>query len=195
MSLLAKYKKELQDLRDNDSLLVQWGGVVMVLILVWSFVIEPFSVWKAERFERLAQQAENQQRLLSLKASIDEWRTTRARYEEIFTVQSERFFQSAGPVAAQGELQGILARTAQKYGLQVINQTSYEPQPEPGLGQRLPVSIMVRGNTANSIRFLAEVSAHPKLLLIEQTLFSRQRENEMNLTINVTGFMLGGGDE
>jgi Tfp pilus assembly protein PilO len=195
MSLLARYKKELQDLRDSDSLLMQWGVIAMVAILVWSFVIVPFSTWKTERFERIEQQAEKEQRLISLKESVQEWRNARTGYEEIFTKQAERFFQSAGPVAAQGELQGILSRIAQKYELRVVNQASYDPQPESGLGQRLPVSIMVSGNTSNIIRFVADVSAYPKLLVIEQALFNRQRANEMNLTLNVSGFMLGGGDE
>jgi Tfp pilus assembly protein PilO len=189
------YKRLLRELRDNDSLVVQWGIVFCVFLLLWGFIIDPFSQWKSSKTEMLQSQVDRQHKLESLKDNGDAWIAAQTAYQEYFTKQSERFFQAAGPVVAQGELQGLVRGIAQKYGLQIANQASYDVSPIEGIGQRLPISVLVSGNTNAAMNFIADVSSYPKLLVIEQILLTRQNENQVNLTVNLSGFMLGAGDE
>jgi Tfp pilus assembly protein PilO len=189
------YKRLLRELRDNDSLVVQWGIVFCVLLLFWGFIIDPFSQWKTAKIEMLQSQVDRQHKLESLKENGDAWIAAQSSYQEYFAKQSERFFQAAGPVVAQGELQGLVRGIAQKHGLQISNQASYDVSPADGIGQRLPISILVSGNTNSAMSFIAELSSYPKLLVVEQILLTRQNENQVNLTVNLSGFMLGAADE
>lgn len=191
MSNLETYKKLLREYRDNDSLLVHWGVVVTIALLFWGLIYEPFSVWKESRFEFLSQQAEREQKLTALKQSSAEWLAAKETYELAMSKQAERFFQTSGPVVAQGELQSLVRTIAQKYRLQVSNQASYDVVPHELLGQRLPISVLVTGNTNDAMRFIADLSSYPKLMVIEQMLITRQRENEVSLTLNLSGFLLG----
>lgn len=195
MSSLNTYKKLLREYRDNDSLLVHWGVVAAVALLFWGVVYDPFSAWKEARFEFLQQQAEREQKLSALKQSSAEWLEAKTLYEAAMSQQAERFFQTSGPVVAQGDLQNVVRSIAQKYQLQISNQASYEVVPHDGIGLRLPISILVTGNTNDAVRFIADLSSYPKLMVIEQVLFTRQRENEVSLTISLSGYMLGVNDE
>lgn len=189
------YKRLLRELRDNDSLVVQWGIVACILLLFWGVIYDPFVQWKSAKTEMLQSQVERQHKLVALKENGDAWIEAQTSYQEYFAKQSERFFQSAGPVVAQGELQGLVRGIAQKYNLQISNQASYDVAPIEGIGQRLPISVLVSGGTSNAMSFIAELSAYPKLLVIEQILLTRQSENQVNLTVNLSGFMLGVSNE
>jgi Tfp pilus assembly protein PilO len=195
MSTLNTYKKLLREYHDNDSLLVHWGVVVTIVLLFWGLLYDPFVTWKEARFELLSQQAEREQRLNSLKQSSAEWNAAKELYEAALSRQAERFFQTSGPVVAQGDLQNLVRSIAQKYQLQVSNQASYEVVPQEGIGQRLPISILVTGNTNDVVRFIADISTYPKLMVLEQMLLTRQRENEVSLSLNLSGYMLGVTDE
>lgn len=195
MGVLDSYKKLLREYRDSDSLLVHWGVVVTAVLLFWGLFYEPFVAWKESRFELLSQQAAREQRLASLKLSSAEWVSAKEQYEAAMSQQAERFFQTSGPVVAQGDLQNLVRTIAQKYQLQISNQASYDVVPYEGIGQRLPISILVTGNTNDVVRFIADLSAYPKLMVLEQMLLTRQRENEVSLTLNLSGYMLGVADE
>lgn len=189
------YKRLWRELRDNDSLVVQWGILASLLLLLWGFIYDPFVQWKQAKTEMLLSQVERQHKLVALKENGAAWIAAQTAYQAQFIGQGERFFQSAGPVVAQGELQGLVRSIAQKYNLQVSNQASYDVAPVADVGQRLPISVLVSGNTNDAMRFIAELSAYPKLLVIEQILLTRQSENQINLTVNLSGFMLGAGNE
>lgn len=188
-------KQLAQELRNAETSTVRWGVVAIAVILIWTLVLVPFSAWKSSRHEHLQMRIDRQVRLDALKNSSAEWNQAKRVYEAAFAKLSDSLFQTDGAVVSQGEIQTILRQLAEKNKLTLSNQASLEAVPFVELGVRLPVTAILSGNTNDVMNFIADIASHPKLLVLEQIQLSRQRENQMTLSIAVTGYLLGVGGE
>ncbi len=191
---MTSYKQILDELRGADTPLVRWGLVAVILILLWAMVYDPFLGWKAAQLEQLSMRSEKQLKLNGLKDSIEQWRVAKDSYQAEYTGRSRLLFQG-GAVVNQGRIQQIVSDLAKKHQLTMINQKSFAPEPESEVGKRLPVSVLLKGNTNDAVRFVSDVSSYHKMLVIDQIRFSRQRKGIMTLTLNLSGFLLESTDE
>jgi len=168
--------------------------VVLVLVLVWEFGIQPIRDANARAAELVPVRERlllKRQELIGTRAAITrELEYINGRVEQLST----RFLTAAAPPVAASELQRIAKDTATATGMEVRSERILPPV-ERGEILEIPVEIAVSGEIKNLVQLLTQLEAAPKLVVVQDVkirVMNVAQPKDLLATITMSGLIMPG---
>jgi hypothetical protein len=170
------------------------GLLGLVLVLGWTFVVEPLAERERLTAELLPSRAQLLARRLDLlgrrEAIVTELETVNGDLERV----SARFLTDAAPAVAASELQKLTKEMAAEAATEVRSERILPPV-ERGELLEIPVEIAVSGEIRQLVDLLSRLEASQKLLTVQDLrvrVVNVSQPKELLATLTVSGFILPG---
>ena len=197
---MNQYLEQLKSLRagaaaaELDSPLVRWCLAAIAVILVWVWLLEPLQDWRAGLAEQTERNARKAVRLIALQERATEWAEAEQAATDFLQQQLGLLFMQPSDTAAQSVMQQLLVTVIEARGLRIESQKLIAPEVAPGLGQRIGVAVNMKGNLAQVLQLLDDISNSRHIVEIGNWLMRRERNGDISLQMTVYGYRgeLGG---
>ena len=170
------------------------GGVAVVLVLGWIFVVEPLTERARNTAELVPSRSQVLTRRLELLARKDSIVKDLERTNEDIQRASARFLAEAAPAVAASELQKLTKEMAAQASTEIRSERILPPV-ERGEVLEIPVEIAVSGEIRQLVDLLARLEAAPKMLTVQDLrirVVNVSQPKELLATLTVSGFILPG---
>jgi type II secretory pathway component PulM len=178
----------------RERLIVLVGGLALLLVLGWTFVVEPLAQGFRSTTELVPGRTQVLERRLDLLGRRDaiarELEGTNGEIEQA----AARFLTEAAPAVAASELQNLAKDMAGQAGTEVRSERILPPV-ERGEVLEIPVEIAVSGEVRNLVDLLTRLERSPKLLTVQDLrvrVINVSQPRELLATLTVSGFILPG---
>jgi hypothetical protein len=84
----------------------------------------------------------------------------------------------------------MLRKEIKNNKLKIESQRLQESETEKNIGQKLSITLRLKGELINVLHLIHNLSQHSKLLNIEKLYINKGRKNVMAVTLQVSGFRL-----
>ncbi|SHO57579.1 hypothetical protein [Vibrio quintilis] len=161
----------LQSLRDGQwkeelsSPLVQWGGLVCVLIFLWWVGVGPYYEWRAEVKSRIDQQYVRLSRLQVLENSRENIRTETNHLNKQLAVAKAELLKERTQSRAISAQVDRFEDVYKPHGLKLKGRLFGEPDVIPYLGEKVESRWRLLGKTDDILAMLYDL-AHAKTLMV-----------------------------
>ncbi len=186
---LQDYWRQLLQMPGADTPVVRWGLFLSLLVVLWRLLIDPFFSWQQTHTELLQSKGKEASRLLALQAEADTWKQAAEKFQQAYLQSARGLFQESTATAALAQLQSLLNTLIERHRLKLENRRLLEVSPEPGVGERLPVSLRLLGSTASLIDFLHDLAHQEKIIVVEHLHMGEHRQM-MIAQLQVAAFRL-----
>jgi Tfp pilus assembly protein PilO len=183
-----------RNMAPRERLLLLASGVVVLLVLVWSFVITPVvdrQRHAAEMVPERKQVLERRRELIARKTAIAaETADTDAKIQKL----AARFLTAAVPAVAASELQKLTKEMVVQAGTETRSERILPPV-ENGEILAIPVEIAVSGEIRQLVDLLARLDDSPKLLTVQDLkirVVNVNQPKDLLATIVVQGYVMPG---
>jgi hypothetical protein len=190
MSLITQFKTEWRNRQNFDSPIVIWGGLLSLGIILWAIILTPYIQWRDQQYQQFNQNIKQVSRLQALQDAADEWRQAETQFETAEEKMVASFFQQTSYVTAQTDLLNMLRKEIKNNKLKIESQRLQESETEKNIGQKLSITLRLKGELINVLQLIHNLSQHTKLLNIEKLYINKGRKNVMAVTLQVSGFRL-----
>lgn len=170
------------------------GGIAVVLILGWIFVVEPLTERARNTSELVPSRSQVLARRLDLLARKDSIVKELERTNGDIARASARFLAEAAPAVAASELQKLTKDMAAQASTEIRSERILPPV-ERGEVLEIPVEIAVSGEIRQLVDLLARLEAAPKMLTVQDLrirVVNVSQPKELLATLTVSGFILPG---
>jgi hypothetical protein len=181
-------------LSQRERRFVGLGLVGLVLVLGWTFVVQPLADKERATAELVPGRSQVLARRLDLLARRDaigkELEAVTADLERL----SARFLTEAAPAVAASELQKLTKEMAAQASTEVRSERILPPV-ERGELLEIPVEIAVSGEIRQLVDLLGRLEASQKLLTVQDLrvrVVNVSQPKELLATLTVSGFILPG---
>jgi Tfp pilus assembly protein PilO len=178
----------------RERAIIVLGGVAVVLVLGWIFVLDPVMDRLRNTSELVPARTQALQRRMDLLARKDaivkELERTNADIERA----SARFLTEAAPAVAASELQKLTKEMAAQASTEIRSERIL-PVVERGEVLEIPVEIAVSGEIRQLVDLLARLESAPKMLTVQDLrirVVNVSQPKELLATLTVSGFILPG---
>ena len=178
----------------RERAIIVLGGIVVVLVLGWIFVLDPVMERLRNTSELVPARTQALQRRMDLLARKDaivkELERTNADIERA----SARFLTEAAPAVAASELQKLTKEMAAQASTEIRSERIL-PVVERGEVLEIPVEIAVSGEIRQLVDLLARLESAPKMLTVQDLrirVVNVSQPKELLATLTVSGFILPG---
>ena len=178
----------------RERAIIVLGGVAVVLVLGWIFVLDPVMERLRNTSELVPARTQALQRRMDLLARKDaivkELERTNADIERA----SARFLAEAAPAVAASELQKLTKEMAAQASTEIRSERIL-PVVERGEVLEIPVEIAVSGEIRQLVDLLARLESAPKMLTVQDLrirVVNVSQPKELLATLTVSGFILPG---
>jgi Tfp pilus assembly protein PilO len=178
----------------RERTIVVVGGLALVVVLGWIFVVQPIAERNRLTGELVPSRSQVLTRRLDLLARRDalvkELETTNVEIDRA----SARFLTEAAPAVAASELQKLTKDMAAQASTEIRSERILPPV-ERGEILEIPVEIAVSGEIRQLVDLLARLEAAPKLLTVQDLrvrVVNVSQPKELLATLTVSGFILPG---
>jgi Tfp pilus assembly protein PilO len=178
----------------RERAIIVLGGVAVVLVLGWIFVLDPVMERLRNTSELVPARTQALQRRMDLLARKDaivkELERTNADIERA----SARFLTEAAPAVAASELQKLTKEMAAQASTEIRSERIL-PVVERGEVLEIPVEIAVSGEIRQLVDLLARLESAPKMLTVQDLrirVVNVSQPKELLATLTVSGFILPG---
>jgi Tfp pilus assembly protein PilO len=176
----------------RERLLVGGGVVAGLLVLGWTFVIQPIS----DRYRTAAELVPVREQVLARRVELVSRKAAIMRDLESTNAQlqvlSDRFLPSGTPAVAASELQKLAKEIAVKASTEIRSERILTPV-ERGELVEIPVEIAVSAEVRQLVDILARLEQAPKLITIQDVkirVVNVTQPKELLATITLAGFIL-----
>jgi len=176
----------------RERLVLVLGGLAVVVVLSWIFVVEPLVERARTTSELLPSREQVLARRLDLLARKDSIVKELERTSEDIERASARFLTEAAPAVAASELQKITKEMAAQASTEIRSERILPPV-ERGEVLEIPVEIAVSGEVRQLVDLLARLEAAPKMLTVQDLrvrVVNVSQPKELLATLTVSGFIL-----
>jgi hypothetical protein len=184
----AQYLSKWREIEGADSPLVRWGGIASILIILWSFVLSPYLQWHDQQGLLFSQNIRKVGKLQALQAAEKKWQQAELIYQQAEADMLTTLFQQPSYVSAQTTLLTLLRQAAKTHNLIIISQHLEESEKEPMIGQRMSITLALKGKLADLLSLIDNLSQHTKLLDIGKLAIHKGRRTTLTATLMVSGF-------
>lgn len=164
MALSIPFRLPIEWRDQLTSPLVQWGGLLCVVLIGWSLTLAPYQTWRTEQYAQFEQQQLQLQRQIALadaRQSITE-----------FASQSEQNSQQANLALlssrthsrAISEQVSEIERLFRPLGLRFTGRRFGDPSTAPWLGEIVDSQWRLTGNSDQILDFIYALAHGPQLL-------------------------------
>jgi type II secretory pathway component PulM len=178
--------------RERNILVI--GGIAVVLVLAWIFVVEPLTERARNTSELVPSRSQVLARRLELLARKDSIVKNLERTNGDIERASSRFLTEAAPAVAASELQKLTKEMAAQATTEIRSERILPPV-ERGEVLEIPVEIAVSGEIRQLVDLLARLEAAPKMLTVQDLrirVVNVSQPKELLATLTVSGFILPG---
>ena len=190
MSLIAQLKTEWSNRQNFDSPIVIWGGLLSLGIILWALILMPYVQWRDQQYKQFDQKIKKVSRLQALQEAADEWQQAQQQFQTAEEQMVASLFQQTSYVTAQTELLTLLRKEIKNNSLKLESQRLQESETEKNIGQRISITLRLKGELINVLQLIHNISQHSKLLNIDKLYINKGRQNKMAVTLQVSGFRL-----
>ncbi len=190
MSLIAQFKTEWSNRQNFDSPIVIWGGLLSLGIILWALILMPYLQWRGQQYQQFDQKIKKVSRLQALQEAADEWQQAQQQFQSAEEQMIASLFQQTSYVTAQTALLNLLRKEIKNNSLKLESQRLQESEAEKNIGQKISITLRLKGDLINVLQLIHNLSQHPKLLNIEKLYINKSRQNLMAVTLQVSGFRL-----
>jgi Tfp pilus assembly protein PilO len=182
------------NLSRRERTIVGLGVIGLVIVLGWTFVVEPMAERQQTTAELVPSRSQVLARRIDLIARKDgitrDLQGTNADIERF----SARFLTEAAPAVAASELQKLTKEMAAQASTEVRSERIL-PTVERGELLEIPVEIAVSGEIRHLVDLLSRLEASQKLLTVQDLrvrVVNVSQPRELLATLTVSGFILPG---
>jgi type II secretory pathway component PulM len=178
----------------RERTIVLVGGLGLVLVLGWTFVVQPLVERMRTTNELVPSRAQVLARRLDLIARKEAILKELAATNGEIDGASARFLTEAAPAVAASELQKLTKDMAAQASTEIRSERILPPV-ERGELLEIPVEIAVSGEIRQLVDLLAKLESAPKLLTVQDLrvrVVNVSQPKELLATLTVSGFILPG---
>ena len=170
------------------------GGVAVVLVLGWIFVLDPLLERMRNTSELVPTRAQVLARRLDLLARKDSIQRDLERTNGDIARAAARFLTEAAPAVAASELQKLTKEMAAQASTEIRSERILPPV-EHGELLEIPIEIAVSGEIKQLVDLLNRIEGARKLLTVQDLrvrVVNVSQPKELLATLTVSGFLLSG---
>ena len=178
----------------RERAIIVLGGVAVVLVLGWIFVLDPLMERLRNTSELVPARTQALQRRMDLLARKDAIVKELERTNADIDRASARFLAEAAPAVAASELQKLTKEMAAQASTEIRSERIL-PVVERGEVLEIPVEIAVSGEIRQLVDLLARLESAPKMLTVQDLrirVVNVSQPKELLATLTVSGFILPG---
>ena len=178
----------------RERAIIVLGGVAVVLVLGWIFVLDPVMERLRNTSELVPARTQALQRRMDLLARKDSIVKELERTNADIERASARFLAEAAPAVAASELQKLTKEMAAQASTEIRSERIL-PVVERGEVLEIPVEIAVSGEIRQLVDLLARLESAPKMLTVQDLrirVVNVSQPKELLATLTVSGFILPG---
>ena len=202
--VVKKILAQLSVQSDSASPLVRWGILVIVLIILWFAMVEPFLIWRGERMDALSSRIDKVERMVAMQQGADTWIGAKQDYAEAMKDAGSLFIEGDSYAIVQGKFMALVRKQAGIYKMVVKSQHLRDSVVVPGLGEAVGVDLHLQGHLSDALAFVDALARSPRLLTIDSLYIaaapgvhtgSEHGEKTVLLMLGIKGYRLLGGQE
>jgi len=180
--------RDITQLQEADSPLVRWSVFAIGLLVLWFWLVEPLQQWRLSLEKQVSQNARQAVRLVSLKEQAVHW--AEAEQQAITALEEEMntLFLQASDTAAQARMQELLQQVCRTRNVTIVSQKLLPAEPEAIIGRKLSIAMDLRGELADVLGVLDDLSNAHHLVTIERWTLKRDRNRGALAQIVIAGF-------
>jgi Tfp pilus assembly protein PilO len=178
----------------RERLIVFIGGLGLVVVLGWTFVVQPLM----DRFQATTELVPSRTQVLGRRLDLIARKDAITRDLEATNTDIEkasaRFLTDAAPAVAASELQKLTKDMAAQASTEIRSERILPPV-ERGEILEIPVEIAVSGEIRQLVDLLSRLETSPKMLTVQDLrvrVVNVSQPKELLATLTVSGFILPG---
>ena len=182
------------NISSRERLLIAVGAVAGLLVLGWTFVVQPIR----DRYHAAAELVPVREQVLARRLELVARKASIARDLEATNAQiqalADRFLPAATPAVAASELQKLAKEIAVKASTEIRSERILPPV-ERGELVEIPLEIAVSTEVRQLVDILSRLEQAPKLLTVQDLkirVVNIAQPKELLATITLSGFILPG---
>ena len=190
MKAIKQQLSRWREIEGMDSPLVRWGGLLSILIILWSSILSPYLQWNTQQKKLFNQKIRKASSLQALQSAEKKWQQAEQQYEQVKQDMLTALFQQPSYVSAQTTLLTLLRELAKKHQITIVSQHLEENEEEPSIGQKIGITLSLKGELSGLLSFIDSLSQHDKLLNIEKLSLYKNRNISIAASLKISGFRL-----
>lgn len=172
---------------DSDTPFIRWCIVVIAVLAIWFWFVEPLQAWTKELQASLDRNEAKASRLASLDENKDAWiKAESLAVQTLAAIEADLFILASNTIA-QAEIQKVLQEFAVSRQLNLESQKLLGAESLGSIGNKLAVEIGVRGELINILQYLDDISRTNKLFIIDRWIIQMDRNNKAYARLVVSG--------
>ena len=170
---------------ESDSPLVRWGLLLVAILALWFWVVEPLQMWRDDLHNQVQRNAGKVARLMALERNASQW--IQARTDAAGAAASSRnlLFDYASDTQAQAAMQNLLRDLAQARGVTIESQKLMPAELMAPIGSRLVIEFTLRGNIAGTMQLMDDIAGADKLFVTERWAIQMDRNRSVFSRVRV----------
>jgi len=202
LELLNKISEQFAMRGDAVSPVVRWGVLLIALIILWFAMVEPFLVWRSERFDALSNRISKVERMVAMQQVAETWINAEQDFGEAIKAVGPLFIDGDSYAVAQSKLTALVRKQAASFHMTVKSQHLRDSEPVAGLGEAIGVDLNMQGKLADALALVDVLVRFPRLLTIDSLYIapapgtgtvSSRGETTVLLMLGIRGYRLQGG--
>jgi len=189
---------------DSASPLVRWGILVIVLIILWFAMVEPFLIWRGERMDALNRRIDKVERMVAMQQGADTWISAEQDYSKAMKAVGPLFIEGDSYAIVQGKFMALVRKQAGLHKLVVKSQHLRDRVVVPHLGEAVGIDLHLQGHLTDALAFIDALIRTPRLLTIDSLYIApapgvhaspEHGEKPVLLMLGIKGYRLLGGQK
>jgi len=193
LSQLIANWRDTAKLQEADTPLVRWSVFAIGLLVLWFWLVEPLQQWRLSLEKQISQNARQAVRLVSLKEQAEHWAAAEQQAITALEEEMNSLFLQASDTAAQAKMQELLQKTCRTRNVTIVSQKLLPAEPEAIIGRKLAIAMDLRGELADILAILDDLSTARRLVTIERWILKRDKRGAF-AQIVIAGFRGVAGD-
>ena len=187
--LLAVKWQEVKS--QSDSPLIRWSVLAIAVIVIWVWVVEPLQIWTKDLQDQVERNADKAARLLALEKNADQWLTAQQEARLALAEAEQVMFVSLSNTQSQASIQSSLLELAESRNLNLESRKLIEAETIQPIGTRLGIEVGLRGELADLLYFMDDVSHSEKLFVIDRWIIQIERNKKAYARFTLSGLRPG----
>jgi len=185
--------RDMAKLQEADTPLVRWSVFAIGLLVLWFWLVEPLQQWRQSLEKQVSQNARQAVRLVSLKEQAEHWAAAEQQAITALEEEMNTLFLQASDTAAQAKMQELLQKICRTRNVTIVSQKLLPAEPEAIIGRKLAIAMDLRGELADILAILDDLSTARRLVTIERWILKRDKRGAF-AQIVIAGFRGVAGD-
>ncbi|EGR1512271.1 hypothetical protein QRC94_002198 [Vibrio vulnificus] len=168
MEKLIEQFKQTNVSDELSSPLVQWGGLVCVIILLWWLVLEPYYQWREDYIGTLHQKVSQLERLEKISASRSEIETYAKALEAVKQQAEQTLIDTRTHSRALGQQVDLFDSIYRPKGLSFTGRRFGEPKIAPWFGEKVESQWRITGTSDDILQMLFDLGNNKEIIEVSK---------------------------